>query len=137
MMYRGDGIEARIISFGIGGGILFTIAPLLAIFLGEGALFYAFLALGYAVIAGVVAYIWPQLGWRTGLWFFVSFPFVVLAAFLFSDPPARPNWRAELTVLLAYAGSGLAGACFGGWLGAMISKRRAKKLDAAPPADVR
>lgn len=136
-MYRSDGIEARIISFGVGGGVLFIIAPLLAAFLGEGALFYVFLTLSYTVIAGVVAYIWPQLGWRTGLWFFVGFPLVVLAAFFFSDPPPRPNWRAELTYIFGYAAVGLAGACFGGWLGAMISKRRREKLNTAPPSDLR
>jgi uncharacterized membrane protein YfcA len=134
-MYRGDGIEARIISFGVGGGVLFIIEPMLALLVSEGAVYFCLLALSYTFFAAVVAYIWPQLGWRTGLWFFVGFPFVVLAAFLFSDPPPRPNWRAELTGLLAYAGSGLVGACFGGWLGAMISTRRRRKLNTAPPSD--
>src|SRR5205807_9651399 len=97
MMYSGDGFEARIISFGVGGAVLFTIAPLLSVFFGEGALFYVFLTASYFIVAGTVAYIWPQLQWRTGLWFFLSFPFVVLVNFLFSDPPAHPNWRSELT----------------------------------------
>jgi hypothetical protein len=135
-MYRGDGIEARIISFGVGGGVLGIIGPMLALLLSESPVYFCLMALSYTFFAAVVAYIWPQLGWRTGLWFFLAHPFVLLGSFFLSAGKVPINWRAELTGLLAYAGPGLVGACFGGWLGAMISNRRAKKLDAVPPADV-
>ncbi len=128
--------EGRIIAAGVGGGLLFTVVPLLGIAVGTEWLSLFLTALSYAVITGVVAFVWPQLSWRTGLWFFASFPLVMLASFLFTGTEAPIRWHAELKSLLEYA-PGLVGACFGGWFGAMISKCRGKKLHSVPSSDVR
>jgi hypothetical protein len=132
-MYGRDGIESKIIAVGVGGALLLAMGPLLAITDRADWLSYCLLTLSYAVIAGVVAFIWPQLNWRTGLWFFVFVPPSLLVS-LFFTAEVPINWNAELKSLSEYA-LAFASACFGGWLGAMISKSRGKKLNTAPPAD--
>jgi hypothetical protein len=121
-MYRGDRTEARIVSFGIGGGVGFIFGPLLALAFGDSWLIYLFLAFAYVIAAAAVALIWPQLGWRTGLWFFAFFPPFVLFTFLFTLDVVPISWR-DLTGILAYSPSFL-GACLGGWIGSTLRRRR-------------
>lgn len=129
-MYRGDHIEAPIIAIASGGSVAFLVAPLLSIFFDQSLRFYISIGLCYGVVAAFVAYIWPHLGWRTGLWFFVSFPFAILAALLFTDPPAHPNWRGDVIYFFCYASVGIFTACLGGWLGAKFRKQK----NSRPPA---
>jgi hypothetical protein len=133
-MYRGDGIEARIIATGVGGAFLIAIGPLLVVAVRTEWLLNCLLVLSYAAGAAVVAHIWPQLSWRTGLWFFLFLPPALLASFFFTGTEVPIKWQAELRDLFQYVW-GLVGACFGGWLGATISKSRRKKLNTAPPSD--
>ncbi|SRR6266403_324334 len=127
IMYGRNAIEARIIAVGVGGGVAFIVGPLLSIAVRSEWLLNCSLALVYAPIAAVVAFRWPQLSWRTGLWFFVFLPPTILVSFFFTGAEVPINWRAELTSLSGYA-LGLVGACFGGWVGAAIGMRRGKQV---------
>ena len=119
-MYQGDRSEARVISFAAGGAIAFIVAPLLAIPITTEWRLFSLLAFVYAVASGLVSYIWPQLGWRTGLWFFVFFPTAALASFFFGQ--GFPGWNALATGVLYYSW-GFFAACFGGWLGSRLRRR--------------
>jgi hypothetical protein len=86
----------------------------------------------YFIAALGLALLWPQVSWRIGLWLFLLWPaFLLFAVFLSADQ--RWNWRGDLLSLAAYASMFFA-ACFGGWLGAFISKRRRKALDTSQPS---
>jgi hypothetical protein len=86
----------------------------------------------YFVAALGLALQWPQVSWRVGLWLFLLWPaFLLFAVFLSADRPW--NWKGDLLSLAAY-GSMLVAACFGGWLGAFVSKRRRKALDTGQPS---
>lgn len=121
-LIRNGGIEGRIVSIAIGGGIAFILGPLVGIAIREDWILNGLMALAFTIGAVIVAHLWPELSWRAGLWFFVFLPPTVLASFLLGPGPPV-NWGAELRSLLGYA-LGLIGACLGGWIGAQISTRR-------------
>lgn len=100
-MYRGDGIEARFISFAAGGGVAFIVGPLLEIAVTTEWRLFSLLAVVYAVVSMVVAYVWPQLGWWTGLWFFVFFPAAALASFFLGQ--GLPGWNAFAVGVFYYS----------------------------------
>jgi hypothetical protein len=89
-------------------------------------LYLPVLSAAYFLIAVVIGYFWPPVGWKTGLWLFLPWPPALLfAEFLSADKPW--DWKGDLLSLAAYA-SMLVAACLGGWLGAVISKRRGKEF---------
>lgn len=100
---------------------MFIGGPLLGLAFGDSWLVYALLALAYTVVAGLVSFFWPPLGWRTGLWFFAFFPLAYLFI-LFLTLDAVLNWRRELTSILLYSPSFI-GACLGGWIGSTLRGR--------------
>ena len=73
--------------------------------------------------AGVLlGFIWPNSGWRLGLYLFSIWPLFLLASVLFSDPPPVIHWREELLALLGYLMI-LPGACLGAWIGSTLRRR--------------
>lgn len=122
-------IEARLIAVGVGGAVAFILGPLLSIAVRSEWLLNCSMALVYAVMAAVVAFWWPQLSWRTALWFFVFLPPTILVSF-FLTAEVPINWRAESTSLAGYA-LGFLGACLGGWVGAIASTRRRREIPRA------
>lgn len=127
-MYRGDGIEARFMSVAaggsvwiIGGGFMGIVERLQNQRLADWLVF-GILGAADSVLAVVVAFIWPQLGWRTGLWFFVWLPPAALGSVFLSWGHVPFNWRGEMNAVLWYA-LALIGACLGGWIGAMMRRR--------------
>jgi|ERR1044072_66050 hypothetical protein len=120
-----------------------------AIFLGIGLFFILPLALepvlsqparlflpvfmgSYFVTALGVALLWPQVSWRVGLWLFLPWPPALLFSFFLTADQSWP-WKAVLGDLLSLAAYALMfiAACFGGWLGAVISNRRRNVIDSA------
>ncbi len=83
---------------------------------------FAFYIGTYSLAGIAIGFIWPNSGWRLGLYLFAVWPPVILLNFLFSDPPPVIHWKEELVGLFAYLLI-LPGATFGAWVGSIIRRR--------------
>ena len=107
--------------------VLFSIIVTLGWCFPEASLYpFLLLMLSHVVAATVLGYMWPHIGWRIGLWMFVPWPVLLLVGFglitgyFFSGNVA---WK-DVSVVLVFVFSILLIGCGGGWLGAVLAKRR-------------
>ena len=85
---------------------------------------------GYAIAGGVVGYLYPRKGWRSGGWLVVFFLVLLISSALFVGSPPAWDWSKELKNLTEDAAIVLA-ALFGSAAGAFI-KRQFLKNKAMP-----
>jgi hypothetical protein len=118
----------------VGIGLFFILPLVLQPVLNQPARVFLPVFMGcYFVAALGLALLWPQVSWRVGLWLFLPWPPALLFSFFLAADQPWP-WKAVLGDLLsvgAYALMFIA-ACFGGWLGALTSRKRSNVSDARP-----
>ena len=122
-------IRARILAVLVGVALLVLGATLPGRWFGDALLwFFLFDFTVYGVAGLVLGFVWPNSGWRLGLYLFAVWPAVLLfGLFLAWEQPA--NVRATLMNLLGYLLI-LVGACAGAGLGALIARRSSNKTSA-------
>lgn len=77
---------------------------------------------GYTFATFILAFIWPDGGWRLGPYLSAIWAVMLILIFVISDPPRVIHWKEELLTLLAIL-MVLPGACLGGWAGAALRRR--------------
>lgn len=76
----------------------------------------------YSAAGVLFGFVWPNSGWRLGLYLFAVWPLFIVVLFLFSDPPSVIHWKEEILGLLGLL-SILPGACLGAWIGSLLRRR--------------
>jgi hypothetical protein len=116
-------IRGRICAVVAGIGLLLFVAFLSDSWSNASSfLLFTFFVATYSVGGVILGFIWPNSGWRLGLYLFSIWPLFLVASVLFSDPPAVVNWGGQLLALLGYLLI-LPGAVIGAWLGSRIRGR--------------
>ena len=116
-------IRARILAVIVGIALLLFVAFVSDLWSKTSSLIlFTFFVATYSVAGMVLGFIWPNSGWRLGLYLFSIWPLFLLASVLFSDPPAVVNWRGQLLALFGYVLI-LPGAALGAWVGSIIRRR--------------
>ncbi len=123
-------IRARILAVLVGVALFLFVAFVPPLWFEDSELLlFLFYIATYSLAGFVMGFIWPNNGWRLGLYLFAIWPPMLLfAAFLSGEQPWHV--KAELMSLLGYLLI-LVGACVGAWLGAYIARRASTKTSTA------
>src|ERR1700694_4297345 len=108
-------LRARILAVIVGVALLFFVAFVPTLWWSESSslILFSFDIATYGVAGIVFGFIWPNSGWRLGLYLFAVWPPLLLFPVLLSGGKGIPfHWRAELLDLLGYFLI-LVGACVG------------------------
>ena len=129
-------IRARIFAVAAGIALFFFVGLVSDAWSKASSLVLFTFFVGTYSLAGIaIGFIWPNSGWRLGLFLFAVWPPFILLNFLFSDPPPVIHWKEELVGLFAYLLI-LPGATFGAWVGSIIRRRHTsnrESLGVKPP----
>lgn len=119
---KGEVFIPRILAVLLGGAVFFFVPATVSVLLGnESRLMLPTLISTYAASGIGLGLLWPNVGWRLGLYLFAVWPPALLfSIFLAGEIPW--NVRTELRSLFGYFLMLLAG-CAGGFLGTVVRQR--------------
>lgn len=89
-------------------------------------IFFACYIASYSFAGLLLGLVWPNSGWRLGLYLMAVWPPIIVAWFVLTDPPPVINWREEILYTILYLLGillNLGGAMGGAWAGSLIRRR--------------
>ena len=115
-------VRAKAVAVLTGIVLFFAMPSIISHFVGDYSSWYlTLLVLPYGVSGIVLGTIWPNIGWRLGVWLFLVWPpMLFFMVFLSADKPV--NLKGDPLDFLGYMLILPAG-CIGAWLGSLMAWR--------------
>lgn len=120
------GLRARLVSFITGVAMAFLFMPVYEYILGTRTPYLVLVDIAIYGLAGLIfGYLWPEAGWRLGVYLFAIWPPLLLFSLFLGGEALMEgpvDWRGMFRDHAGYLLMGVA-ACGGAWLGALIVRR--------------
>lgn len=114
----------RLKAFIVGVLLMFTVTGALFLMGGDARVFLLAHVAAYGVVGAILGFLWPEGGWRLGLWL-VAFWFIMqLLSAPFADPRTFPRDTKEFLENLLANMMVVVAACLGAAIGAAVKRQR-------------
>src|SRR5437660_12681572 len=92
--------RARVFLVGV-ALVLVLIFPMQGVLGTDSRLLTPIFIAGYGIVSGILGFLYPEKGWRSGFWLVVFFLILLVGSGLFvGSPPVPWDWRKEVKNLV-------------------------------------